>query len=286
MSVSFPSSTRGILDLWGLLLLAPAVLLLVALFGMPAVYSVLGAFTGSAGQWSLENFEKAIDLYGRDIWFTIWLVCGSVAVIASLAVFIAGYLTLGNNPLAVRVLAWLYRWPLFIPMVCVAQMMRSFLARNGMLNNALVGSGLLNAASTTSLLDWRGVMITFVWKQLPFVTLMVAGAMASLDRSFIEAARDLGASRLRVLFGIILPLVQTPLLVACVLTFVTLMSVLSVPVMLTSDTPTMISVDMAYRITTFGDYGTADALGVISYLITMMVGWFYLRHAARERAAA
>ena len=286
MSVSFPSSTRGILDLWGLLLLAPAVLLLVALFGVPAVYSVLGAFTGSAGQWSLENFEKAIDLYGQDIWFTIWLVCGSVAVIASLAVFIAGYLTLGNNPLAVRVLAWLYRWPLFIPMVCAAQMMRSFLARNGMLNNALVGSGLLNAASTTSLLDWRGVMITFVWKQLPFVTLMVAGAMASLDRSFIEAARDLGASRLRVLFGIILPLVQTPLLVACVLTFVTLMSVLSVPVMLTSDTPTMISVDMAYRITTFGDYGTADALGVISYVITMMVGWFYLRHAARERAAA
>jgi putative spermidine/putrescine transport system permease protein len=286
MSVSFPSSTRGILDLWGLLLLAPAVLLLVALFGMPAVYSVLGAFTGSAGQWTLENFEKAIDLYGRDIWFTIWLVCGSVAVIASLAVFIAGYLTLGNNPLAVRVLAWLYRWPLFIPMVCAAQMMRSFLARNGMLNNALVGSGLLNAASTTSLLDWHGVMITFVWKQLPFVTLMVAGAMASLDRSFIEAARDLGASRLRVLFGIILPLVRAPLLVACVLTFVTLMSVLSVPVMLTSDTPTMISVDMAYRITTFGDYGTADALGVISYVITMMVGWFYLRHAARERAAA
>jgi putative spermidine/putrescine transport system permease protein len=285
MSVSFPSSTRGILDLWGLLLLAPAVLLLVALFGVPAVYSVLGAFTGSAGQWSLEHFETAIDLYGQDIWFTIWLVCGSVAVIASLAVFIAGYLTLGNNPLAVRVLAWLYRWPLFIPMVCAAQMMRSFLARNGMLNNALVGSGLLDTASTTSLLDWRGVMITFVWKQLPFVTLMVAGAMASLDRSFIEAARDLGASRLRVLFGIILPLVQTPLLVACVLTFVTLMSVLSVPVMLTSDTPTMISVDMAYRITTFGDYGTADALGVISYLITMMVGWFYLRHAARERAA-
>jgi putative spermidine/putrescine transport system permease protein len=94
------------------------------------------------------------------------------------------------------------------------------------------------------------------------------------------------ASRLRVLCGIILPLVQAPLLVACVLTFVTLMSVLSVPVMLTADSPTMITVDMAYRITTFGDYGTANALGVISYAITMLAGWFYLRHAARERALA
>ena len=100
----------------------------------------------------------------------------------------------------------------------------------------------------------------------------------------IEAARDLGAGRLRVLVGIILPLVRAPLLVACVLTFVSLMSVLSVPVMLTADTPTMITVDMAYRIGTFNDYGTADALGVISYALTMVAGWLYLHHTTRKGA--
>jgi ABC-type spermidine/putrescine transport system permease subunit I len=228
----------------------------------------------------------AVTVYGRDIWFTVWMVCVSILLIAALAVLIAGYLTLGSNRIAVQMLAWLYRWPLFIPMVCAAQMMRSFLARNGMLNTIVVSTGVIGTANTTSLLDWRGIMITFVWKQLPFVTLMVAGAMAALDRSYVEAARDLGASRLRVLGGIILPLVRAPLLVACVLTFVTLMSVLSVPVMLTADSPTMITVDMAYRVTTFRDYGTSNALGVISYAITMVAGWFYLRHAARERALA
>ena len=114
---------------------------------------------------------------------------------------------------------------------------------------------------------------------------MTAGAMAALDRSLIEAARDLGASRLRVLFGIIVPLVRAPVLVASVLTFVTLVSVLSVPVMLTADTPTMITVDMAYRVNTFGDYGTANALGVISYGLTMLAAWVYLRDAARQREA-
>ncbi|MEO9191058.1 MAG: ABC transporter permease subunit [Acetobacteraceae bacterium] len=270
-------------DLWGLLLLTPALLLLIGLFAIPAVFSVLGALTGKAGGLSLEHFRTAITLYGRDIVFTAWLVCLSVAVIALLAILIAGYLILGGNRLAVRALAWLYRWPLFVPMICAAQMMRSFLAKNGMLNNALVASGALSPAGTTSLLDWRGILITFVWKQLPFVTLLLAGAMAALDRSMIEAARDLGAGRLRVLFGIVLPLVRAPLLVGCVLTFVTLMSVLSVPVMLTADSPTMITVDMAYRINTFGDYGTADALGVISYLMTMLAAWVYLRQAARER---
>jgi ABC-type spermidine/putrescine transport system permease subunit I len=272
------------IDLWGLLLLAPALLLLLVLFVVPAALSVRGALLDKDGAFSLINFRTAFGLYGHDIVFTAWIVCLAVALTALLAVLIAGYLTLGSNRLAVRVLAWLYRWPLFVPMVCAAQIMRGFLARNGMLNNTLVGVGVLTPAQTASLLDWRGILITFVWKQLPFVTLLVAGAMASLDCSMIEAARDVGAGRVRVLFGIILPLVRAPLLVACVLTFVTLMSVLSVPIMLSADSPTMITVDMAYRITTFGDYATADALGVISYVMTMLVGWFYLRHAARERA--
>ncbi len=271
------------LDLWGLALLAPAFLLVTGLFLIPGVSSVLGAFTAKDGGLTLLNFQTAFGVYWRDIWFTVWLVCAAVLIIAVLAVLIGGYLSLGANPVAVRVLAWLYRWPLFVPMVCAAQMMRSFLARNGMLNNTLVAAGLLEPASAPSLLDWRGILITFVWKQLPFVTLMTAGAMAALDRSLIEAARDLGASRVRVLFGIIVPLVRAPLLVASVLTFVTLMSVLSVPVMLTADTPTMITVDMVYRVNTFGDYGTANALGVISYGLTMLAAWVYLRDAARQR---
>ena len=273
----------GRVDWWGLALLAPAFLLLLFLFVVPAASSVAGAFADPAGP-TLRHFQTAIGTYWRDIWFTLWIVLAAVLIIAVLAVLIGGYMTLGGSPAAARALAWLYRWPLFVPMVCAAQMMRSFLARNGMLNNALVASGVVERSWTVAMLDWRGILITFVWKQLPFVALITAGAMAALDRSLIEAARDLGASRPRVLAGIVVPLVRAPLLVGCVLTFVTLTSVLSVPIMLTADTPTMITVDMAYRITTFGDYGTADALGVISYVLTMGAAWVYLRDAARQRA--
>jgi putative spermidine/putrescine transport system permease protein len=295
MSASSPSSARPgrarapgsrLAPPWlgGILLLAPALLLLLALFGVPAVWSVAGALTGEGGGFSLAHLRLAFGLYGRDILFTTWLVCLSVGVVALVSIVIAGYLTLGTSRVAIRVLGWLYRWPLFVPMICAAQMMRSFLAKNGMLNNALVAGGILTPLQTSSLLDWRGILITFTWKQVPFVTLMLAAAMASLDRSMIEAARDLGAGRIRVLVGIVLPLVRAPLIVACVLTFVTLMSVLSVPVMLTADSPTMITVDMAYRINTFHDYGTADALGLVSYGLSLAVAWIYLRHAARERA--
>ncbi len=122
-----------------------------------------------------------------------------------------------------------------MPFVCIGQMMRSFLAKNGMMNNGLEAIGLLDPLSAGSLLDWRGIVISFVWKQVPFVTLMVAGAMAALDPGLVEAARNLGARRVRILFGIVLPQVTAPLTVGCVLTFVTLMSVLSVPMMITAE---------------------------------------------------
>ena len=101
---------------------------------------------------------------------------------------------MGETPWLVTGLAWLYRWPLFIPFIVAAQCMRTFLAKNGLANNTLVASGLIDAADTVSLLDWRGVIITFVWKQAPFVALLLAGAMASIDRATIEAARNLGAA--------------------------------------------------------------------------------------------
>jgi hypothetical protein len=42
---------------------------------------------------------------------------------------------------------------------------------------------------------------------------------------------------------------------------------------------------MAYRINQHGDYGVANALGLISYLMTALVAWVYLRETLRERAA-
>src|SRR4030095_1837028 len=135
----------------------------------------------------------------------------STVLIGIVAIAIAGYLTLGENPRAVSVLRWLYRWPLFIPFVVTGQVMRASLAKTGMLNHVLIGSGIIEPLSAQSVLDWRGIVIAFVWKQAPFVTLLLAGAMASIDTQHIEAARNLGAKRLRVLFDVILPQVGGPL---------------------------------------------------------------------------
>ncbi|MBM3538305.1 MAG: ABC transporter permease subunit, partial [Alphaproteobacteria bacterium] len=205
-----------------LLLVAPALIVVLALFVYPLAYSLISAFTDKAGAFTLDNFDKAFELYLTDTIFTVVIIGASTALIALVSIAIGGYLTLGENPTAVAILAWLYRWPLFVPFIVAAQCMRTFLAKNGLMNNTFVSLGLMDAASTQSFLDWRGIIVTFVWKQAPFVTLMVAGAMASLDRSTIDAARNLGASRLRILIEIVVPQIQPTLMVGLILSFVTM----------------------------------------------------------------
>jgi len=260
-----------------LLLIAPGLTLVAALFLYPLCFSLISAFTGPEGGFSLQAFAKAWELYSGDILFTVIIVLASCLLTGLAAIVIAGTLTLGENRFIVGMLKALYRWPLFIPFIVAAQCMRTFLAKNGLMNNSFVAMGLMEPLQATSFLDWRGIIATFVWKQTPFVALLLAGALAALDRATLEAGRNLGASRLRVMVELALPQVLPQLLVALVLSFVTMLSVLSVPMMVAGSQPTMLTVDMAFRINAYGDYATANALGVITYLISAGAAIIYLK---------
>lgn len=260
-----------------LLLIAPGLALVAALFLYPLCFSLISAFTGPQGGFSLQAFGKAWELYSGDVVFTVVIVLASCFFTGLAAIIIAGTLTLGENRYIVGTLKALYRWPLFIPFIVAAQCMRTFLAKNGLMNNSFVSLGLMEPLQAVSYLDWRGIIATFVWKQTPFVALLLAGALAALDRATLEAGRNLGASRMRVLVELALPQVMPQLLVALVLSFVTMLSVLSVPMMVAGSQPTMLTVDMAFRINAYGDYATANALGVITYLISAGAAIIYLK---------
>ena len=268
-----------------LLLVAPAALMIAVLFLYPLGFSLIAAFTDDAQRLTLAHFSKVYTLYSSDVLFTLIIVLASVALLAVLSITLSAVITLSPCRPIVRMLGFLYRLPLFIPFIVAAQMMRTFLAKNGLMNNALVASDLITPLETVSWLGWKGIIITFVWKQLAFATLLICGAMAALEQPQILAARNLGASRPRILFDIILPQVLPAIGVALVLSTVTMMSVLSVPLMIGVGSPTMMTVDMAFRVNSYGDYAVANALGVVSLLICGALSWFYLRHSLQQKGS-
>src|SRR5579862_3142015 len=177
-----------------LALVAPALLVVGVFFVAPLLMSAVQAFRTPDGAFTLAHFAKSLDLYSRDFIFTIEIVVLSTVLIGIVAIAIAGYLTLGEHPRAVAILRWLYRWPLFIPFVVAGQIMRTFLAKNGMLNHVLIGTGLIEPISAQSMLDWRGIVVAFVWKQAPFVTLLLG---ARWHRSSVSTSKQLAISARR-----------------------------------------------------------------------------------------
>ncbi|MCG1030913.1 sugar ABC transporter permease [Bacillus amyloliquefaciens] len=264
------------------LLVIPTTLMIGIFFLWPLGYSLISAFTHETGL-TLAHFEKVFSLYSNDILFTLIIVLVSLAILALLSITISAVIVLSPCRRLVKALAFLYRLPLFIPFIVAAQMMRTFLAKNGLMNNTLVALGVMTPMETTSLLGWSGIIITFVWKQMAFTTLLISGAMAAVEPTHILAAKNLGASRMRILFDIILPQVLPTIGIAMVLSTVTMMSVLSVPLMIGTGTPTMMTVDMAFRVNSYGDYPVANAMGVISYLMCAAMSWFYLRHSLNAK---
>src|SRR5260370_35651571 len=99
----------------GLLLVAPALLLVSALFAYPLVFSVASAVSDPAGGVGLANFAKAFQLYSGDILYTVFIVAISPPPTGPVSLALAGYLTMGETPWVVGGLRLLYRWPLCIP---------------------------------------------------------------------------------------------------------------------------------------------------------------------------
>ena len=90
---------------------------------------------------------------------------------------------------------------------------------------------------------------------------------------------------LAILLEIVLPQVAGVMLVGLILAFVTMLSVLSVPIMISGGSPTMITVDMAFRVNSYSDYGVANALGFVSYAMAGLAAWVYLRRSASSGSA-
>src|ERR1044072_3705768 len=134
----------------GLLLVAPALALVAALFLYPLGFSLVAAFTAN-GEPTLQHFEKAFSLYSTDILFTIFIVVTATVLIALASIAIAGTLTLSETPWLIAALRTLYRWPLFIPFIVAAQCMRTFLAKKGLMNNTFVSMGVLDPSHTPRL---------------------------------------------------------------------------------------------------------------------------------------
>jgi putative spermidine/putrescine transport system permease protein len=255
---------------------------MLLMYAYPFVSSFTRSFVVSDGKLGFFNYAKTWDLYLKDIAFTFAVTVFSTSVTAVLAVLLAMYLRFRQSVVS-GMLAGLYKLPIFIPFVVVAQMMTTFLAPHGLLNLTLARIGLINIDNPLELFNFWGLSFGFIWKMIPFSVLIIHGGFQMIDNSYIEAARSAGARRGKVITHILIPMSKSSIMVALVLVYSQIVGTFTLPYMLIGGKiPTTITVDIAHRVNYFRDFGVANTLGVCSYLLVLGTAIYYLRSSVKR----
>ncbi len=263
-------------------LVLPAVMAILLLYLYPFLASFWKSFISKEGVFSVANYEKTLRLYQYDILFTFGVTAFSTFIATVISIFVAVYLRLTKGWLS-NIIGILYRLPIFLPFVVIAQMMRSFLAPHGTLNLFFAKLGLIDLENPLQLFNWIGLSFGFIWKQAPFMILIILGGFQMIDNSYIEAAKSVGAKLPQIITKVLIPMNKPTILIAVTLVFCSLVGCFSFPYMLIGGkTPVTITVDIAHRVNYFGDYGVANALGVFSYILVSLLAIYYVRSMMKK----
>ena len=90
------------------------------------------------------------------------------------------------------------------------------LGRNGLVNQALMGTGLVSQPVEWLLFSDFSVVLAFVHLYTMFMIVPIFNSMMRIDRSLLEAANDSGATGWQTLWNVIVPLSRTGILIGSI----------------------------------------------------------------------
>ncbi|MDG1936125.1 MAG: ABC transporter permease subunit [Paracoccaceae bacterium] len=129
-----------------------------------------------------------------------------------------------------------------------------------------------------------GIILQYVWKEVPFIGVIVLANMQSLGENFEGVARSLGASRWQAFRFVLLPLIFPGVLSASVISFAFTFGAFEIPAILGANYPAALPV-LAYRKYTDVDLAArpeAMAMAVMIALLSSVMIFFYVRYSRRR----
>ena len=124
-----------------------------------------------------------------------------------------------------------------------------------------------------------GVILTYVWKEVPFIALVVLAGLRGVAAELEEAAKTLGANAWQRFWYVIFPVIAPGVVAASLIVFAFTFGAFEVPYLLGQDYPTMLPVTAykEYRSIELADRPMAMTINVLIALITAIFAAAYLR---------
>lgn len=196
---------------------APLLLVLLLFFGVPLLVVVAFSFYDYDGINTVPAFVWANyeELFSSSVTLSLYFKTIYFAVIVWAITLVIGFTV--SYFLVFHVRSVLWQMALFL--LCTVPFWTSniirmiswipFLGRNGIFNQALMATGVINEPLEFLLFSDFAVIVAYVHLFTLFMIVPIFNSMARIDRAIIEAARDGGSSAWQIIWNIVIPLSKT-----------------------------------------------------------------------------
>lgn len=263
------------------LLLAPAVAVIGLLFfgalGMAVVRSFNVMPVIGLTRPDLSAYRAVLSDPGflRALGLTVYVCVTATALSALIALGAA--LLLRQSFAGRGVMAFLFQLNLTVPHVVGALGMLYLLSQSGFFARMAFQVGVIARPGEFPALvhDPRaiGIILAYVWKEVPFIGLVLLAQMQALGQDHESVARSLGASRWQAFRHVLLPMILPGLLAACVIVLAFTFGAYEVPLLLGASHPQALPV-LAFRTYTDVDLAArpeAMAMAVVIALLSAVM---------------
>jgi putative spermidine/putrescine transport system permease protein len=124
--------------------------------------------------------------------------------------------------------------------------------------------------------DWGlGVVLIQIWKNLPFLTLILAAVLANIPGDLEGAARNLGAGPFAVFRHVLLPLSIPGVQTGVTLVFIGVLGDYAINAIAGPLYPPSLSIRMYLLGRSFGEWGQAAVIAIIIMVSSLLFAWLF-----------
>ena len=274
------------------LLLLPALLVLGGLFGGGLLVAVLRSinYLPAFGltQPTLSAYISLLsdgDFY-RSLLLSFHIAFTSTLISAVLAV--AAALLLRRQVFGRALANFLFQLNLTVPHLVGAIGILYLFSQSGSFARLAAAGGMIERPADFPAMVFDpyaiGIILQYVWKEVPFIGVIVLASLQALGNDYEAAARSLGASRWQTFRHVLLPMLLPSLSGASAIVFAFTFGAFEIPALLGANYPAALPV-LAYRNFTNVDLAArleAMAMSVVIALLGGIMIALYLRFSQRR----
>ena len=248
-------------------------------------------FSLTDGLWGLIESARQFTTESYALLFSDWLYLDAyvsslrIAGLATLIALLIGY------PLALAMSRAPSHWRARLIVLAIAPFWTSFLVRvyawivilknEGLLNHALLGMGIISEPLHIFATD-GAVLIGLVYAYLPFTVLPIFNALEKQDDTLVEAALDLGATRVSAFWTVTFPLSLPGLYAGALLMFIPATGEFVIPDLLGGSSDLMIGRVLWSEFFSNRDWPMASAAACVLLCVLLAPLLLFERAQSRE----